>query len=161
MGNRKHAGELLDMVDQIHEYAVTTHRLFVVKHVQVWTIFNKVHEYLRNCRTPKLPPLPNSEQESEVDWFSIKFNSTGMQKLLKEKRRQGSMLTDDDVKRATLEANLKDWERNRSSPSRDDIRRRWNSRKVRAVRVGSNRSDDPKRTYEILLTQVDSSADWI
>lgn len=33
------AGELLDMVDQIHEYAVSTHRKFVASHLESWERF--------------------------------------------------------------------------------------------------------------------------
>ena len=156
MTAREHAGELLDMVDQIHEYAVTTHRLFVVRHLEAWKTFGTIQKNPRNCRMPEMPPpLPtNSEPESELNWYSIKYNSKSAQKLLKEKRGQGILLTDDDVKRATLEARLKEWERNRSGPLRDNIRRRRNSRKLPAVRV---RQQPQRRSRRNLANRVYSS----
>ena len=154
MGHRGHAGELLDMVDQIHEYAVTTHRLFVVKHIGTREIFSKILKDFSNCRIPGLPPLPNLGQGSELDWYSIKSNSTSVQKLLKEKRKQDILLTDDDVKRATLEARLKEWEEIEEVHREMIIDDVGPQERCGKLGLGSNHSDNPKRIYEILSTQV-------
>lgn len=151
---RQHAGELLDMMDQIHEYAVTTHRPFVASHLEAWERFIRIYRDLRHWRRPDLHPLPNSEQESELSWYSIKSNSTDVQKLLRDKRRRGILLTDDDVKRATLEARLKEWEGNRSSLTGNDIRRRGKPRKVRTVRI---RQQPLRRSKKNLQNPVHSS----
>lgn len=102
------AGELLDMVDQIHEYAVTTHRAFVASHLEAWENFFEIHGKFGHWRMTDLLPLPASEQESDLGWYSTKSNSMDVLKLLKDKRKRDTLLTDDDVKRATLEARRKE-----------------------------------------------------
>lgn len=129
------AGELLDMVDQIHEYAVTTHRAFVANHLEAWETFFGIHGKFGHWRMPDLLPLPTSEQESDLGWYSIKSNSTDVLKLLKDKRKRDTLLTDDDVKRATLEARLKEREGKRSNLMGGYARRRGRPKKARAVGI--------------------------
>ncbi|KAE8313544.1 hypothetical protein BDV41DRAFT_536195 [Aspergillus transmontanensis] len=107
VSRREDAGELLDMVDQIHEYAVTTHRPFVANHLDAWEAFIQVNRYLRHYELPHLSPPPASLQE--LDWHSIKSNGSEVRKLLRHKRKRGALLTDDDERRSRLEARLKEW----------------------------------------------------
>ncbi|KAL4788601.1 hypothetical protein BJX76DRAFT_353047 [Aspergillus varians] len=104
---REHAGELLDMIDQIHEYAVTTRRLFVANHLQSWGRLN-------------LLPLPRSRQESEMGWHQIKSNTADVRKRLRDKKGN-HLLTDDDIKRASLDAKLKEYGKDRSSLPGDEF----------------------------------------
>ncbi|KAK6820341.1 hypothetical protein RU639_007511 [Aspergillus parasiticus] len=109
LSKRGDAGELLDMVDQIHEYAVTTHRPFVASHLDTWETFIKVNRHARHCEMCHLPPLQVSTQE--LDWFSIKSKDSEIRKLLSHKRKRGVLLTDDDERRSRLKARLKAWEK--------------------------------------------------
>ncbi|KAB8225614.1 hypothetical protein BDV33DRAFT_231022 [Aspergillus novoparasiticus] len=92
---REDAGELLDMVDQIHEYTVTTHRPLVANHLDAWEGFIQVNRY-----------LPSTQ---DLAWHSIKSNGSEVRKLLRHKRKRGALLTDDDERRSRLEARLKEW----------------------------------------------------
>jgi hypothetical protein len=133
VSRRQDAGELLDMVDQIHEYAVTTHRQFVAYHLEAWKKFEEARRDLRLHKLSSASSLPalaqleeeeekeekEKEENKEEDWFSIKLNGVNVRKILKDRRKPGSLLTDDDVNRATLEANLKSSEAKRLCLIRD------------------------------------------
>ena len=140
----------------IYFYIILNNSLFPVKYI--------LSSVDNNCRIPGLPPLPNSGQGSELDWYSIKSNSTSVQKLLKENRKQGILLTEDDVKRATLEARLKEWEEIEEVHREmifDDV---GPQERCGKLGLGSNHSDNPKRIYEILSTQVHTAGQactWI
>lgn len=119
--SRQHAGELIDMVDQIHEYAVTTHRPFVASHIEQWKKF--LESLYLQLRMSDDFDLAASGQDAEPGWYSIKSNGMGVRKLLKAKRKRGMALTDDDLKRSILEAGLNEAEN--TTP-----RRRGRPRKV-------------------------------
>jgi hypothetical protein len=118
--NRQDAGELIDMVDQMHEYAVTTHRQFVARHLEVWERFIEVHARQRGMSYPS--NLPGLEQEVELGWYQIKSNGAEVRKLLKGKHKKGIPRTDDDVKRAALKARLKRFEKKRLKKIRESVR---------------------------------------
>ncbi|KAE8322195.1 hypothetical protein BDV39DRAFT_196965 [Aspergillus sergii] len=107
VSRREDAGELLDMVDQIHEYAVATHRPFVANHLDAWEAFIQVNRYLRHYELPHLSPPPASTQEPP--WHSIKSHGSEVRKLLRYKRKRGALLTGDGERRSRLQARLKEW----------------------------------------------------
>ncbi|EFQ96929.1 hypothetical protein MGYG_08854 [Nannizzia gypsea CBS 118893] len=121
--NRQHAGELLDMVDQVHEYAVTTHRPFIASHLESWERSIEVNQWLsREANTdPDLAALTNTTEEALLDWFSIKSNGADVKKLLRDRRGKDILLTDDDVKCARLKAKLKQFEKNRQRPDEKSV----------------------------------------
>lgn len=126
--NRQQAGELIDMVDQIHEYAVTTHRPFVASHVQEWIIFLVRHSRQRMMSDGS--DLAASGKDVEPGWYSIKDNGMRVRKLLKPKRKKGTAVTDDDLKRSILEAGLNEAENKKTGSS---PRRRGRPRKVQKI----------------------------
>ncbi|KAL4882717.1 hypothetical protein BJY04DRAFT_217207 [Aspergillus karnatakaensis] len=101
------AGELLDIVDQIHEYAVTTHRAFVARHLETWAKYRAVQRLSQARNGMDTPDLSSSEDETDGWWAQIKKNSETVRKLLRNKRKDGEILTDDDLVRAKLEERLK------------------------------------------------------
>jgi hypothetical protein len=135
--NRQDAGELIDMVDQMHEYAVTTHRPFVARHLEVWERFIELHAHQRGMSD--LFNLPASEQEVEPGWYQIKSNGAEVRKLLRGKHEKGIPRTDDDVKRAVLEARLKKFEKKRPNKIRESIRQRGRPRKVQPIQTAGIR----------------------
>lgn len=124
--NRQDAGELLDMVDQIHEYAVTTHRPFVARHLGEWheSIDLRIQEWVRTDD----PQLANFRRDEKPGWYSIKNNGMALRKSLKAEHEKGIALTDDDLKRATIEMRLNEAERSRQNVG--GPRRRGRPRKV-------------------------------
>lgn len=129
--SRQHAGELIDMVDQIHEYAVTTHRPFVASHIEEWRKFTGRH-YLQ-WRMPDGSDLAASGKDVEPGWYSIKDNGMRVRKLLKAKRKKGMALTDDDLKRSVLEAGLNEAENTKTgSPRRQGRPRKVQKRNQQA-----------------------------
>ncbi|KAJ0415615.1 hypothetical protein BJY00DRAFT_254501 [Aspergillus carlsbadensis] len=104
---RENAGELLDIVDQIHEYAVTTHRPLVAQHLGRWVTSQQIYREL--CTSGALER--SSLFPTHYDLLRIKFHSPEVRKLIGKKRKRDSVFTDDDAYRAGLEARLKSWER--------------------------------------------------
>lgn len=150
MFERELAGELLDMVDQIHEYAVTTHRPFVADHLETWAKYTSLQMEL--CCSGKFDLLSSlaSEHESHVDWSWIKLTGANVRKLFKQQKKTDNMLTDDDIYRASLEAKLKVLERERqrnllaSGTHQEPLRR--------SKRVPTRyRFTDERATFELAL----------
>lgn len=104
---RPDAGELLDIVDQIHEYAVTTHRPFIASHLETWERHIETVPKETVYDTPELLPSLEYEQRAEKNWYSIKLNGRRVRKLLHDKRQNGTVLIDDELKVAQLESRIK------------------------------------------------------
>jgi hypothetical protein len=114
------------MVDQIHEYAVTTHRPFVARHLGVWhgSIELRIHQYIMTDD----PNLANLRRDERPGWYSIKKNGMAVRKSLKAEHEKGVALTDDDLKRSIIEARLNEAERSKQNTV--GSRRRGRPRKV-------------------------------
>ncbi|OJJ67691.1 hypothetical protein ASPBRDRAFT_47728 [Aspergillus brasiliensis CBS 101740] len=104
---REHAGELLDIVDQIHEYAVSTHRPLVSRHLEKFAAKLRFHRNSYGFMSVDQDSLPVPVQ----DWSQIKYFSADIRKLVGKKRKRDKILTDDDEYRAALDARLKKWDR--------------------------------------------------
>ncbi|QKX60470.1 uncharacterized protein TRUGW13939_07615 [Talaromyces rugulosus] len=127
--NRQHAGELIDMIDQIHEYAVTSHRPFVASHIDDWKVFmgRRYHKWIIS---DGFDPA-DSGKDVEPGWYSVKRNGMEVRKLLKAKRKKGMVLTDDELKRSVLETRLNEAENTKTGGS---PRRRGRPRKVQKIK---------------------------
>ncbi|KAL2818212.1 hypothetical protein BDW59DRAFT_165543 [Aspergillus cavernicola] len=128
--DRQQAGELLDMVDQIHEYAVTTHRQFVARHLEAWEKLHTSQQQLQLPGRDDILPLSTLEQPG---WYTIKSNGQAVRKLLRDKRKVDTLLTDDDVKRAKLESRLRECEAATLRITGSTVRRRGRPRNVGAT----------------------------
>ncbi|GKZ25971.1 hypothetical protein AbraIFM66951_002083 [Aspergillus brasiliensis] len=104
---REHAGELLDIVDQIHEYAVTIHRPLVASHLEKLVAKLRFHRDIYGVMK-----LDQDDSLTPVqDWFQTKYLSADVRKVVGKKRKRDKILTDDDEYRAALDARLKKWDR--------------------------------------------------
>lgn len=120
--SRQHAGELLEMVDQIHEYAVTTHRPFVARHLEVWQRSVELRMIMSD------DPYLELRQDGRPGWYSIKKNGTAVRKSFKAEHEEGVALTDDALKRSLIEMRLNEAERRQNKVG--GRRRRGRPRKV-------------------------------
>ncbi|GKZ31246.1 hypothetical protein AbraIFM66950_011539 [Aspergillus brasiliensis] len=105
--SREDAGELLDIVDQIHEYAVTTHRPLVARHLEKFVAKLRFHRDIYGVTKLDQDDSPTPVQ----DWFQTKYLSADVRKVVGKKRKCDKILTDDDEYRAALDARLKKWDR--------------------------------------------------
>lgn len=63
VGNFVDASELLILVDQIHEYAVTTHRDFVIRHLKPWLL----HSKRVTAKKEKQAKLSIAKKDTQID----------------------------------------------------------------------------------------------
>jgi hypothetical protein len=124
---RQEAGELLDIIDQIHDYAIRVHRQFVAKHLETW-LARAEEANLSISRESSL----ESESGSEPGLREINNRFVGVRRRSKKQRLLGCIATDDEVRITKLVSRLEKSRPPHLGPKR---RRRRKSRVIQESRA--------------------------